>query len=394
MSSLDAIVAVKHAATADYLAPEQREGKPADARSDLYQLGKVVFRALGGSPGDFCSPSSLDSTLVPEWDDLVRGLTQRDPAKRLTAYQVLQQINSIRRAMNRRAAPRAYTAPLPPIIAHPRPKPGPALDTSFDAGRLERAGPGRFLWNTGRGFSITMVAVPAGTYWLGAEGPGHAVAKAHPAEEQPVHKRKLDTFYIGLTAVTWRDYEFFRRATGRVLQGPRSPWATDDHPVECVSWFDAHAFASWIGARLPTEAEWEAAARGDCKTGPIAWLQRKRMVYVPDATRCVWSGHPTFGGKAADTSIDVEGKPARPSGASPFGALDMCGNVWEWCSSVLGPYPAFGDSPRPPEDLTFRVLRGGYWGSDDTAPCHRNSADPTKIWSGVGFRVVVGARRP
>jgi toxoflavin biosynthesis protein ToxD len=210
--------------------------------------------------------------------------------------------------------------------------------------------------------------VPAGPFLMGSDPAG-----AYPPDpdEQPRHSVSHAAFQLSRTAVTSSQYRVFTAATGR------RPGVTgeDDCPITYVSWHDAQAFCEWSGTRLPTEAEWEAAARGgDERLWP--WGDEP-----PDSTRCVFAagiGGPSPAGRL-------------PRGASPAGALDMAGNVWEWVSSAYRPYPYdASDGREQPGDAEPRVVRGGsYLDGPGGVRCsvRRPMLAPARD-TYVGFRVV------
>ncbi len=187
-----------------------------------------------------------------------------------------------------------------------------------------------------------MLLVPAGEFLMG-EGDD-----AHPVD--------IAAFALARYPITNAAYQPFIAATG---YPPPLDWREGrflemlgDHPVVNVSWYDALAYCGWLSAvtgqpyRLPTEAEWEKAARGaSARTYP--WGDEF------DKTRCnTWEA-----GMGRTVSVDVF-----PAGASPYGVMDLVGNVWEWCSSLHTDYPYRTDDGR--EDLTaagWRALRGGSW---------------------------------
>ncbi len=200
------------------------------------------------------------------------------------------------------------------------------------------------------------------------------------ADEVPKHRVDLAPFAVSLTPVTNAQYARFVRETAAE---PPSYWADgaaatglDDHPVTFVDWHDARAFCAWAGGRLPTEAEWEKAARGaDGRIHP--WGAEA------DASRATVG----LGLKAGSTTaVD-----AHREGASPYGVLDLSGNVWEWVSSRYLRYPYDPrDGREDPDAAGERVLRGGSFASPgiDYARCAmRSRSRPERRQSHIGFRV-------
>ena len=231
-----------------------------------------------------------------------------------------------------------------------------------------------------------MVSVPAGSFTMGDDN-GDDDAK-------PAHQVTLDGYWIDKNLVTVAMYQKFCTATGRKM--PPEPnghlpdgtpyqwgWADhQDHPIVNVTWDDAKAYADWAGAQLPTEAQWEKAARGtDGRTYPWGndWDTGK-----------LWSS--VDGQKHGTAPVGTF-----PEGASPYGALDMAGNVWEWCSDYYGKdyyknSPA--QNPTGPRYSETRVLRGGSWyfyGEFFFRCSDRFSVDPSGRGSYDGFRCVVRA---
>lgn len=227
-----------------------------------------------------------------------------------------------------------------------------------------------------------MVYIPAGAFTMGS---------TDSEEEQPIRKVMLDGYYIYRTPVTVAQYAAFCRATGYRIPKVIGKPPKRNHPVVGVSYDDALAYCRWASGtkpgsvRLPTEAEWEKAARGtDGRLYP--WgntLTHKRLWYSVDRH-----------GDARDT------KPVGtyPSGASPYGVLDMAGNVWQWCSDWydLGFYASRQATERNPDNQSvgekkYRVLRGGSWKGNDPInfrSAFRDDFDPTKWDDHSGFRCV------
>ncbi|RMG07119.1 MAG: formylglycine-generating enzyme family protein [Planctomycetota bacterium] len=163
------------------------------------------------------------------------------------------------------------------------------------------------------------------------------------------------------------------------VREPFDPVGRADHPVVCVDWFDAYAFAAWAGRRLPSEAEWERAARGrDGRTYP--WGEAP----------------PVDGGAARANLLDPADGVAMtapvgsfPTGAAPCGALDLSGNVWEWTADAFYAYE--GAPEDTPEDGSLYVLRGGGWNSPSPFLLRgaMRAAKPRTFRSAaVGFRTV------
>jgi len=213
--------------------------------------------------------------------------------------------------------------------------------------------------------------VPAGPFWMGSD--------TGPADERPRHRVVLADYWIDRHPVTNRQFVAFAQETGFAGGEWRKAFAPgkEDHPVVFVSWDDARAYAEWCGKRLPTEAEWEKTARGsDGRRYP--WGDRW------DGTRCNVSGRGT-------TPVD-----AHPEGASPFGCLDMAGNVFEWCSDWYDPgyYRASPESaPTGPETGESRVVRGGSWNDDQdlARAAYRGYYHPVSRSVDVGFRVLLSS---
>jgi formylglycine-generating enzyme required for sulfatase activity len=245
---------------------------------------------------------------------------------------------------------------------------------------------------------MEMVYVPGGTFEMGStEGFD---------DEQPVHAVTLDSFWIDKTEVTNDQFERFVQATdyrtdaekegigevysdgswsevdGADWQHPNGPETSIsgrmDHPVVQVTWNDATTFCQWAGGRLPTEAEWEYAARG------------------PDGHIYPW------GNDAPDDTLlnynedvgDITQVGSYPSGASWVGAMDMVGNVWEWVADWYdGDYYASSPSqnPKGPETRDEMVVRGGGWSISGAGvrAASRYHPLPDDRVDALGFRCVV-----
>ncbi len=237
----------------------------------------------------------------------------------------------------------------------------------------------------------TMVEIPAGEFLMGTDRPRSA------EQDRPEHKRSLPAYRIDKYPVTNAQYARFVAATGHRpplhWQGGKFRAGLEQHPVTMVSWHDASAYAQWAGKRLPTEAEWEKAARGT------------------DGDRWPWGGHMevarlnTYYTVGATTEVTHY-----TEGASHYGVMDMAGNVSEWVFDNFRPYPgstasaeqfqghvAVASTPLDeamkvvdlvPVDGSYKVLRGGSWKSDpfSTANYHRNYSWPHYASDFFGFR--------
>jgi sulfatase modifying factor 1 len=190
-----------------------------------------------------------------------------------------------------------------------------------------------------------MVLVPGGTFVMGSD----------EADQQPRHTVYIKAFYMDKYEVTNRKYMNFVKETGH----PKPPFYKDDdfnkpdQPVVGVTYYDAMTYAHWAGKRLPTEAEWEYAARGGLENKKYPWgdeISAKICNYVPS------------GGKEADGY-----EYTAPIGKFPpnsYGLYDMAGNAWEWCHDFysIAYYSVSMDSnPSGPDSGYTRVVRGGSY---------------------------------
>ncbi len=183
-----------------------------------------------------------------------------------------------------------------------------------------------------------LVWVPPGHFTMGSPQPG----------EGPPHEVRLTRgLFMGKHEVTWGQYRRFCQETGRALPRPPSFAVTDEHPVVNVELEDCLAYCAWAGLRLPTEAEWEWAARG------------------ADGRLYPWGDHPPRPHDAnianRDRFEDTSPVGSFPAGASPWGCLDMAGNAFEWTADGFAPHPSTPqvDPVVPPEPGRLRVVKGG-----------------------------------
>jgi formylglycine-generating enzyme required for sulfatase activity len=254
---------------------------------------------------------------------------------------------------------------------------------------------------------MDFIRLPVGEYVRGDEtGRGRE-------NERPAGPVRVATFEIGRTEVTVGQFGKFVEGTGHVTAAERRGWVTDidvamgslvrregvswrnpgfrqegDHPVVWVDAEDADAFARWMSERtgrkhrLPTEAEWEYAAKGG---------KSQRWAGTPEA-----GDLQEYAWYAANS-----GGATRPVGArkpNGFGVYDMSGNVWEWCGDGFDPYPPSRESLADPvgKDRSHRVLRGGSWRVDApvVTTTYRNGYRPDYSHGSIGFRLVREAGVP
>jgi formylglycine-generating enzyme required for sulfatase activity len=251
-----------------------------------------------------------------------------------------------------------------------------------------------------------LARIPAGDFLMGAADADE--------EERPIHRVYVSEFFIGRFPVTQDDFARFIRATGypapavrglpRVAVGEREaifrelaapyvweraepPEGHGSHPIVLVRYNDALAYCRWLSeaigraARLPTEAEWEKAARGGAEGLRYPWGNDI------DPSRCNF---------LADPSVKRQ-RGTRPTGTyapNAYGLCDVAGNVWEWVSDWYAPDTySEGDArdPRGPETGRLRIVRGGSWVNDDVSMLRcasRHTIPPDTYSYSIGFRIV------
>ena len=343
------------AGTPKYMAPEQYTApSTVDQRSDLFSLGIMAYELMTGGRVPPCSLHNvLHDNRVPRVD-----LAEIPPPSAFCM-----------------AVPPALDSLILQLLAY---EPGERPQSAAEVVRALQLVNLRSELAVGAGqekFERNAVTVPAATYFVGSasDGPNEA--------EKPMRRVSVSQYQIDMTPVTNRAYRDFVAATGHTAPPAidHAKWGVDDHPIVMVTWDDATAYAEWVGGRLPTEIEWEIAAKagerfahypwGDDKPGPI----HANIDFLHDKTSSVF-GYPT--------------------GRNAWGLWDMCGNVWEWCLDGWQEdlYHHIGnDAIDPHGDLnaTMRSLRGGSFESfAATGRCaFRNFAARNERRADIGFRV-------
>jgi len=237
---------------------------------------------------------------------------------------------------------------------------------------------------------IVMVYIPPGEFMMGQTDEekkwlidqiGEKVYNSYYTNESPLHKVYLDGYWMGKYEVTFAQYDRYCNES-KIKKPDDEGWGRENRPVINVSWDDAAAYCEWLSQKtglrfnLPTEAQWEKAARGN------------------DPRKCPW-GSREPDKNLANFGVNI-GKTtpvgSYPAGASPYGLLDMAGNVWEWCSDwyEAGYYKNSPlKNPTGPNSGSGRVIRGGSWYyyGRYLRCTDRGDGGPSGRGSGLGFRL-------
>ncbi len=414
--------------TPEYMSPEQGLGKPVDARTDVYSLGIVLYELVTGrKPFQADTPMAVvlmqateplprPTHFVPDLPEAVEKLLLKALAKQpqdryasmaemaAAMERIVVSVQSSVFSGQSSVVGSAISISQSPITNQQSAILNQQSDAAtidqgatgetFDSGatvlqeetigeHLARAAAGNELTLTlAPGVTMTFVRIPAGPFQMGSpKGEGDS-------DEHPQHEVYLDEYWMGKTPVTNRQYEAFVRATGREAPGHWKkgfiPEGKEEHPVVYVSWHDAVAFCEWLSRvsgetiRLPSEAEWEKAARGtDGRRYP--WGNEK-----PSKALCNYAS----GWFSAGTT--PVGKYS-PQGDSPYGCVDMAGNVWEWMNDWYDDdYYSQSSTRNPPGPASGegRVLRGGAWSSYENyvRAAYRGRSEPGYRDVYIGFR--------
>jgi len=331
-------------------------------REERYAEAKLAYGQARARAGDD------DARKI---DGLLAGLASR------TAY--LNAMGAARRSIERKEW-KAAIAHAEKALAT---RPGDEMAQALIERAKDALGPEPRITNS---IGMELVLVPAGAFEMGSA--------AGSEDERPVRSVYVDAYYVGVHEVTNEQYEEFS-------PGHRSKWKkyspADSMPVIAVTWEEAAAFCAWLSKkegvtyRLPTEAEWEKAARGtDRRTypwgdePPLSTDGTWRCNLAPSKDRATWR----------KDGFELAAPVGRyPSGASPYGALDMAGNVYEWCADWYAKDTyATGEARNPtgPERGEKRAIRGGSFTnrSSSLRSANRLGKEPGFYEANLGFRVV------
>ncbi|MHC4922711.1 MAG: SUMF1/EgtB/PvdO family nonheme iron enzyme [Planctomycetota bacterium] len=375
----------KMSGTPAYVPPEVLRREAVDERSDLYSLGCVLFEmatkrnAFSGSFSEMAllksskhaeppDPREFNPDLSHDFATIVRCLMASRPDERYPDAAACAA--ALREGGGRHAPPRKRSLLLAASGVQPAVEglpPPPPSEVAFDLPEGCVRERGRLVWAKD---GSEMVLVPGGPFLMGDEDGSD--------DERPAHMVELGPFLMDRHEVTVGQFRRFCETTDREM--PSQPeCANDRHPVVHVSWGAARAYAEWSGRALPTEAQWEKAARGT------------------DGRQFPWGDGDPTAALAAYRDPGVHGTTsvaAHLDGSSPYGCLDMIGNAWEWCADwyaadYYGRSPA--KDPIGPVEGSSRVLRGGAWNDPvKRLGCsRRRRSRPDARYDFIGFRCVV-----
>jgi serine/threonine protein kinase len=340
--------------TPAYMSPEQALGQTIDHRADLYSMAVIVYEMLVGRV-PFTAPLPM-TVILKHLNEPVTPPRQINPAVPPHVETELLKVLA-KRPDDRHQSVAEFLRAL-----------SGAGQTLQDEPPSPTSEPVQtFVGPDGKEY----VHIPPGEFWMGGADD----------KDAPLRKIYVGGFYISRFPVTNAEYLAFVEATGYI---PPEHWSDGiypawqaNHPVTYVNWHDASAYCQWVRGRLPTEAEWEKAARGSDRR-PFPWGN------TFDPARC----NSREGG--AETTTPV-GK-FSPVGDSPYSVADMVGNVWEWVKDWYT--PAYGDqspddNPLGPATGKVKVIRGGSYINNQTlVRCYaRDHALPEVCAVNYGFRV-------
>jgi len=352
--------------TYEYMSPEQKRGEAADERSDIYALGLMTFKLLTGHTPGVKPPSRIDATLAPGWDGVVAEALEEEPDERIASCEALGGLLGVVSSELRSGSA-------------PAEREAPAADVGKKGGG-DSVGPQPGSPWTIPALNLELMPVARGQFEMGSNDGDQ--------DESPVHTVRLTRdFWMGKYAVTQAQYKALRRKNPSRFRGA---W----NPVETVSWKDAATFCAKLTEReaeagrlplgyeyrLPTEAEWEYAARGG--------VGSKGSTYSGSNT----AGSVAWYNEDNERMTHVVGEKA----PNELGLHDMSGNVWELCLDWYGSqYYRKTDGASDPVNLDaapYRVMRGGSWVSSarGVRSASRFRDGSSYVGADLGFRVCLG----
>ena len=403
-----------HPGTRGYMSPEQlNPGSYLTPASDIYGLGVTLLEMLTGKlylrPGT--RAESLRTDIPPHLDALLEQMLAKQPdirprdgtevARLLAIKPKVQQSQNwvvwaaslittlcigavaatgINRFISPQISPQkplitqVYTAaPTSSLESFPdatQTAENPLIPPTFGIGSIQIS----------KLDGMKMVFVPAGEFSMGSTDEQAVQLCSHLdgtcADETPWHKLFLPDYWIDQTEITNAMYALCVRAKKCILPAKTMVHYNNpsyvNHPVAYVSWRDATNYCAWAGRRLPSEAEWEKAARWK----PAQNGGGEALVYPwgDDEPTCSLANFSSNTAKTCVGDTTIVGK--YPNGASFYGALDMAGNVWEWVADTYQPYPGNTDK-KLKFNTSYRVLRGGSWYNQEA-----NIRSTDRNWSG------------
>jgi len=325
------------AGTFAYAAPEQKKHHAVDLRADIYAVG-LIFHELLTLRTPIDKPATVPDVRNDVSPSLLRVLNQALAPEKEDRFQCARDF--------RRELLQAFEQSYRHVSI-------PAAQTSA-AAPVSTEG---------------MVLLQGGSFLMGSN---------EVKEEAPEFEAYVDPFYIDQYPVTVKQYRAFLEATGcsepRFWHDPQ--YSGPNQPVIGVSWDDANAYAAWAGKQLPTETQWEFAARGkENRTYPWGHLE-------PERAHCNFGDHLSM-----PTIVTMH-----TDGRTPEGVYDMAGNVYEWTCDPFVPYGQA--NPTDAVETPLRTVRGGCWNSKakDLRCSHRKGLFPETRLSIIGFRCVLPVR--
>lgn len=387
-----------------FLAPEQKawnEGRAEQHREDTFAFGVLIYYLLmrKAPEGVFELPSTHFPHHKYNWDDLILSCLQESPKARPDS--LVKALTEITQGTNQTSAPSFKSSTSQGHSNRPRPvlKPSELTKPDYedDPSAIFQIETSVSTYKPKQNDSKSiepilteMVVVPGGAYYRGSQRGAR--------DEIPRHQITLESFAIDIHPVTNEQFVRFLMAMGGEKDGNNNDIIRlrdsrikrsagklsiesgySKHPVVGVSWYGAMAYAKWVGKRLPTEAEWEIAARGGSEESMYPTgenIERPQANFFNSDTTAVMSYPP-----------------------NGYGLYDNAGNVYEWCQDWYS-YQYYDismqepDNPQGPLQGVYRVLRGGCWKSlkEDLRCAHRHRNNPGTMNRTYGFRCATAVR--